>query len=198
MMFLMMHQPHLHQPWRLDRCNPFIHMPLFASCPARPARLRQQPGPLEDLSALACMCMSYALNAVFQNGDSCRCPMCGAGAMTLMGPALVPARQCAGIHMLGMMRGTLSSGLPWSACGIMNHQSSVGFEHHFQFFYGFHNGTALHCMLKPISASPGLIRPAPASVKVPVGPVLQSRCWAAAVTLHGMLYPHRRAGTRGM
>ena len=25
MMFLMMHQPHLHQPWRLDRCNPFIH-----------------------------------------------------------------------------------------------------------------------------------------------------------------------------
>ena len=25
MMLLMMHQPHLHQPWRLDRCNPFIH-----------------------------------------------------------------------------------------------------------------------------------------------------------------------------
>ena len=24
MMLLMMHQPHLHQPWRLDRCNPFI------------------------------------------------------------------------------------------------------------------------------------------------------------------------------
>ena len=22
---LMMHQPHPHQPWRLDRCNPFIH-----------------------------------------------------------------------------------------------------------------------------------------------------------------------------
>ena len=22
---LVMHQPHLHQPWRLDRCNPFIH-----------------------------------------------------------------------------------------------------------------------------------------------------------------------------
>ena len=22
---LMMHQPHLHQPWRLDRCKPFIH-----------------------------------------------------------------------------------------------------------------------------------------------------------------------------
>ena len=22
---LMMHQPHLHQPWRLDRYNPFIH-----------------------------------------------------------------------------------------------------------------------------------------------------------------------------
>ena len=21
----MMHKPHLHQPWRLDRCNPFIH-----------------------------------------------------------------------------------------------------------------------------------------------------------------------------
>ena len=28
MMLLMMHQPHLHQPWRLDRCSPFIH-----SCP---------------------------------------------------------------------------------------------------------------------------------------------------------------------
>ena len=25
MMLLMMHQPHRHQPWRLDRCNPFIH-----------------------------------------------------------------------------------------------------------------------------------------------------------------------------
>ena len=24
-MLLMMHQPHLHQPWRLDRCNPFIY-----------------------------------------------------------------------------------------------------------------------------------------------------------------------------
>ena len=24
MMLLMMHQPHLHQPWRLDECNPFI------------------------------------------------------------------------------------------------------------------------------------------------------------------------------
>ena len=26
---LMMHQPHLHQPWRLDRCNPFIHSLAF-------------------------------------------------------------------------------------------------------------------------------------------------------------------------
>ena len=25
MMLLMMHQTHLHQPWRLDRCNPIIH-----------------------------------------------------------------------------------------------------------------------------------------------------------------------------
>ena len=25
MMLLLMHQPHHHQPWRLDRCNPFIH-----------------------------------------------------------------------------------------------------------------------------------------------------------------------------
>ena len=25
MMLLMMHQSQLHQPWRLDRCNPFIH-----------------------------------------------------------------------------------------------------------------------------------------------------------------------------
>ena len=25
MMLLMMHQPHLHQPWRLDRCDTFIH-----------------------------------------------------------------------------------------------------------------------------------------------------------------------------
>ena len=25
MILLIMHQPHLHQPWRLDRCNPFIH-----------------------------------------------------------------------------------------------------------------------------------------------------------------------------
>ena len=24
MMLLMMHLPHLHQPWRLDRCNPFM------------------------------------------------------------------------------------------------------------------------------------------------------------------------------
>ncbi len=26
MMLLMMHQPPLHQPWRLDRCNPFHHI----------------------------------------------------------------------------------------------------------------------------------------------------------------------------
>ena len=25
MMLLKMHQPYLYQPWRLDRCNPFIH-----------------------------------------------------------------------------------------------------------------------------------------------------------------------------
>ena len=25
MMLLMMHQPHLHQPWRLHRCHPFIY-----------------------------------------------------------------------------------------------------------------------------------------------------------------------------
>ena len=28
MMLLMIHQPHLHQPWRLNRCNPFIHSTL--------------------------------------------------------------------------------------------------------------------------------------------------------------------------
>ena len=33
MMLLMMHQPHLHQPWRLDRCNPFIHSFIYClSC----------------------------------------------------------------------------------------------------------------------------------------------------------------------
>ena len=30
---LMMHQPHLHQPWRLDRCNPFIHSWVTQMCP---------------------------------------------------------------------------------------------------------------------------------------------------------------------
>ena len=29
----MMHQPHLHQPWRLDRCKPFIHSQVLSAWP---------------------------------------------------------------------------------------------------------------------------------------------------------------------
>ena len=36
MMLLMMHQPQLHQPWRLDACSPCIHM--FILKPSRGER----------------------------------------------------------------------------------------------------------------------------------------------------------------
>ena len=33
LMLTMMHRPHVHQPWRLFRCDPFIHSFIHALCP---------------------------------------------------------------------------------------------------------------------------------------------------------------------
>ena len=64
MTLLMRHQPHLHQPWRLDRCDPFVH-----SCRgvASPADISMVSAPLEEALGMRMMPFSDALVHMMHN-----------------------------------------------------------------------------------------------------------------------------------
>ena len=80
MMFLMMHQPHLHQPWRLDRCNPFIHSfidfalcsPVAFVCTSCMVHvLQKQPWAMKYRAQLFLYCSSESMMRVARSSSSC-------------------------------------------------------------------------------------------------------------------------------